>query len=96
MFAAAAPYIPGAVVTVLIAIGIIHSGGSLRRRQTESVKQSVISAAIHCYSLEGAYPPNVGYLAKNYGLVIDNLHYIYDYRIFASNVPPDIQIFRKE
>ena len=88
-------FVLGAVLVLISAIGIIRFNNNLQQQQLAAVKQSVSNAVIHCYSLEGAYPPNLEYLAKNYGLVIDNAHYIYDYSIFASNVPPQIKIFRK-
>lgn len=70
-------------------------GQSLRAQQLSSVQLAVQRAVIHCYALEGSYPPSLDYLAKNYGLVLDRKHYIYDYSVFASNVPPEVHVLRK-
>jgi hypothetical protein len=77
------------------AIGILRFNDSVRVRQLDSIRSSVQKAVIHCYSLEGSYPSNLEYLQQNYGLILDKSHYVYDYRIFAANVSPDIFIFRK-
>jgi len=77
------------------AIGILRFNDSVRVRQLDLIRSSVQKAVIHCYSLEGSYPSNLGYLQQNYGLLLDKSHYVYDYRIFAANVSPDIFIFRK-
>lgn len=79
----------------LAAAGIIGFNKNLRKQQLASVRQAVSNAVVECYSLEGSYPPNLDYLHSNYGLVLDKSHYIYDYSIFASNIPPEIHIFRK-
>jgi hypothetical protein len=85
----------GLAFVALAAAGIIGFDRSLRQQQLAAVQQSVQSALVHCYSLEGSYPPSLDYLAKNYGLIIDNKHYIYDYSAFASNIPPEVHILRK-
>ena len=85
-------------ITLLIcaAIGILRFNNSVRVRQLDFIRSSVQKAVIHCYSLEGSYPSSVEYLHQNYGLILDKSHYVYDYRIFAANVSPDIFIFRKQ
>jgi hypothetical protein len=80
----------------IVATGVIGFNRSLQQQQLVAVEQSVQTAVIHCYSLEGSYPPSLDYLAKNYGLILDKKHYIYDYSVFASNVPPEIHILRKQ
>lgn len=64
-----------------------------------NVQEIVEKYAIQCYASEGSYPPNLKYLVDNYGLILDEDRYIYEYDIFASNVKPDIIIhdaFHKE
>ena len=85
----------GIALVVFVALQVIRFDRGLRRQQLAAVRQSVQNAVIHCYSLEGSYPPSLDYLAQNYGLILDSHHYIYDYRVAASNLPPEIHIFRK-
>lgn len=80
----------------LAGAGVVGFNRSLHRRQLALVQRSVQNAVIHCYSLEGGYPPSLQYLHDNYGMVLDTSHYIYDYSLFASNVPPEIHILPKD
>lgn len=61
-----------------------------------SVQETVDKYVIQCYASEGAYPPDLDYLAEHYGLILDEDRYIYDYDIFASNIMPDIYIIDKK
>jgi competence protein ComGC len=80
---------------LICAQSIFNFNSNIEKKQVEIVKQAVEKAVINCYSLEGSYPPDIQYLHNNYGLVVDSNHYVYDYRIFASNLPPEIFIFKK-
>ena len=57
----------------------------------DAIKRS----AVQCYAIEGFYPPNINYLENNYGLVVDHDKYVVSYRIFASNIMPDIEVYLK-
>lgn len=57
-----------------------------------SVQETVEKYAIQCYASEGSYPPDLNYLVDNYGLILDEERFIYEYDIFASNIMPDIII----
>jgi hypothetical protein len=80
---------------IFAAVGLINSGKSMRSRQLKTVTQAVDVAVNECYALEGSYPPSLEYLHENYGLVLDTQHYIYDYSVFASNIPPEIHVLAK-
>lgn len=58
----------------------------------KEVRETVLSAVAQCYALEGAYPPDLEYLEKSYGLILDRSRYIYHYDIFASNIFPDVKV----
>lgn len=38
------------------------------RMEQESLQNAVIQSAVHCYSVEGAYPESLAYLKKHYGI----------------------------
>ena len=67
----------------------------LKERQADLVRDSVMSAVVQCYALEGRYPEDMEYLSKNYGLLLDTKRYIYHYEKFASNILPDVRVFLK-
>lgn len=65
-------------------------------RQVSEVRDTVMAYVAQCYALEGAYPPDLKYLAENYGLQLDTKRYIYHYNIYASNRLPDVRVFARE
>jgi len=63
--------------------------------QIEQVESAIQRTLNICYAQEGFYPANIEYLIENYGLIIDDRLYFVSYKIFASNIRPDISVFRK-
>jgi len=59
------------------------------------LKEALSHNIVQCYAIEGFYPPNIEYLEKNYGLVIDHEKYAISYNVFASNIMPEVDIFSK-
>lgn len=59
------------------------------------LKDAINRSAVQCYAIEGYFPPNIDYLEKNYGLVVDYDKYIVSYNVFASNIMPDIEVIIK-
>ncbi|MEG2173915.1 MAG: hypothetical protein RR135_00330 [Oscillospiraceae bacterium] len=79
----------------LLVRGLGSVSTSSDAEQLRTVEQSIVHAAVHCYAIEGVYPPGLSYLEKRYGLVIDHKKYLVDYRCFASNLMPDVTVIRK-
>lgn len=68
------------------------SGGA----QTQFVTDAVHNAAVTCYAVEGAYPSDLEYLRKYYGLAYDESRYLVTYSAFASNLLPEIYVTEVE
>ena len=79
------------VVLILISEFSVFTDSQTSLDKTR-IKETVEKYAIQCYASEGSYPPNIEYLEKEYGLIVDRDKYIYDYEIFASNIMPYITI----
>lgn len=62
----------------------------------ETLYLSLRRAAASCYATEGAYPPDLDYLCRRYGVVIDSDRYIVFYDAFAENLMPDITVIERE
>ncbi len=77
-------------------IAVDSAGGATRTGQLDAVKRSVENGITLCYSIEGAYPESVEYLAENYGLNYDSGRYIIHYDCFAANVRPTVTVVEKE
>ena len=63
-------------------------------RETGKIKEVIDKALVQCYALEGSYPPDVEYL-KNYGVILDEEKYFYDYDMFATNIKPSVTVILK-
>ena len=63
--------------------------------QIEQVESAIQRSLNICYAQEGFYPANIEYLIDNYGLIIDSRLYFISYKGFASNIRPDVNVFRK-
>lgn len=63
--------------------------------QMEQVESAIQRSLNLCYAQEGFYPAKLDYLIDNYGLIVDDRLYFVSYKSFASNIRPDITVFRK-
>ena len=50
---------------------------------------------MHCYALEGFYPPSLEYMEEHYGLTYDKSAYIVDYQPVGNNIYPNYTIIKK-
>lgn len=62
---------------------------------TAILERSVSRSITECYALEGAYPPDIDYLTKHYGLTYDTDRYFIDYQYIGANLRPDVTILKK-
>lgn len=90
-------FFPAAAVAVLIcfaaALNYLDSGrGAEGLLQLE---QAIRRGCVACYAAEGAYPPNLEYLQKRYGIQIDD-RYIVRYTVIAENLMPDITVLENK
>lgn len=59
------------------------------------LEDALRQTAVACYAAEGAYPPDVAYMERHYGLQVDKERYIVHYEIFASNLMPQITVLER-
>lgn len=67
----------------------------MSKEDTKRAKEAIRKAALECYSIEGAYPEELDYLKKHYGLVIQEDKYLIRYHFIASNIMPDTDVYWK-
>ena len=63
-----------------------------------SVDQSTLDRQqdiIHCYAVEGFYPPSLSYMEEHYGLTYDKDLFFVDYQPVGSNMRPEVTIILK-
>jgi len=83
-----------ASVLYFVLTGLQEAGAASESEGQRIAEESIRRAVINCYASEGMYPPTFEYLKEHYGIAIDEHKYVVHYQIFASNIMPDIAVFR--
>lgn len=63
-------------------------------RQQESLETALQRDIVHCYAVEGTYPPSLSYIEDHYGLTYDKDAFFVDYTAIGANIFPDITVIR--
>lgn len=74
----------------LTALSRVDEGKSLEDK--EHLENALKKAAVSCYAIEGAYPPNAEYLIENYAVAFDGDRFVVKYEFYGSNLMPDITV----
>lgn len=84
------------LLIILFLYGISSISESTISRQQESLETALNRDIIHCYAVEGFYPPSLSYIEEHYGLVYDKDLFFVDYQPIGSNLRPDVTILLKQ
>ena len=76
----------------MLLYGVNTVTDSTAQKEQESLQNAVIQSAVHCYSVEGAYPDSLSYLQKHYGLTWNKKKYKVSYVIIAKNIRPEVKV----
>lgn len=80
----------------LFLLGISDISKTSDRESYKNLQTALDRSVIHCYAIEGRYPPSLEYLEEHYGITYDKNKYFIDYQPIASNMMPDITIIPLE
>lgn len=90
--------LPAILIFLAIVIILVLAVSDVSKASSEEsltiAENSIRRAVITCYAQEGRYPESIEYLKENYGLYVSD-DFTVHYDIFASNIMPDIMVFRK-
>lgn len=94
-------FLPIIVLLIVLAVfswRFLSASGkeNLREEGAVALQAAVEQSALQCYVVEGVYPPSLSYLEEHYGLRVNTEDYYVVYNIFASNIPPDIQVLNRK
>lgn len=81
------------IVVFLYGVGIISKNNALDEKK--NLQETIQKDIIHCYALEGIYPPTLDYIEENYGLMYNKNKFIVDYRSDGSNIMPKVIIIER-
>ncbi len=82
------------VILVFIVLVSRFSGKSAAR-QKEILTEALNRDIVHCYSVEGIYPPSLEYIEEHYGLSYDHSRFIVDYESIGSNLMPNVTVIER-
>jgi len=90
--AALLPVLFTAVIIVMVFVGLRQAQASSNDEGLRILEDSIRRAVVMNYAIEGRYPESVEYIESQFGIYIDKTRYVVHYRIFASNILPEITV----
>ncbi len=87
-------FVFAAVIAAFI-IGINAVSNSTLTDDRTLLEKAVTKDIVHCYAVEGVYPPSLKYIEDHYGLTYDHDKYIVSYESIGSNIMPSVMIIEK-
>lgn len=85
-----------AIFLIFFFRGINVIDNSTGDEQAKALENAIRKSVVHCYCVEGTYPPNIEYLKEHYKITYDESKYYVDYISIGSNLMPDITIITKK
>lgn len=84
------------VVIAVFIIGITAISSKNEKNDKEILVNALNKDIVHCYAIEGYYPPNLQYIEEHYGLIYDKTKYLVDYESIGNNIMPNVTIVEKK
>ena len=84
------------IVLVLFFSGVYKISATTKEQELESLQTAINRNIVHCYAVEGQYPPSLDYMEEHYGLSYDTSRYFIDYQPSAANIMPSVTIIPLE
>ena len=82
-------------VILFFIIAVSRFSGNRAANQKEILTDALNRDVVHCYSVEGMYPPSLEYIEEHYGLSYDHERFIVDYESIANNLMPNITVIER-
>ena len=83
-----------AVIAIfLYGIATVSSGSTADEKRI--LDEAIHKDIVHCYAVEGMYPPSLSYMEEHYGLTYDHDKFLVDYEPIASNIMPSVTILER-
>jgi len=90
--AAILPIIFTVAIMVMVVYGLQQTSESSSAEGLRILEDSLRRAVVMNYAIEGRYPESIEYIERNFGIHIDRTRYAVHYRVFASNILPEITV----
>ena len=83
------------LVMAAFIFGISNAADSKIMNEKEILTNALQCDIIHCYAVEGIYPPSLGYIEEHYGLIYDKDRFIINYVNEGANISPTFVIIER-
>ena len=83
------------VVIAVFIIGITRISSNNEKDGRQILESALDKDIVHCYAVEGYYPPSLDYIEEHYGLTYDKDKYLIDYESIGNNIMPNVTILEK-
>ena len=80
------------IIIAVFLMGISFIASTSSKDQKQVLTDAVNKDIIHCYAVEGYYPPSLAYIEDHYGLTYDKSRYLVDYVPVGDNIMPSVTI----
>jgi len=90
--AAVLPIIFTVAIMGMVVFGLRQTEASSSAEGLRILEDSLRRAVVMAYAIEGRYPESLEYIETNFGIHIDRTRYVVHYRVFASNILPEIAV----
>ena len=80
------------LMMAMLFLGVTSVTNATAQKEQESLANAVVQSAVHCYSVEGAYPDSLDYLKKHYGITWDEKKYKVTYEVIDKNIRPEVKV----
>lgn len=80
------------IVIAVFLFGISFIASTSSKDQKDVLTDALNKDVIHCYAVEGYYPPSLAYIEDHYGLTYDKSRYLIDYVPVGDNIMPSVTI----
>jgi len=91
--AAILPVLFTVAIMTMIVFGLRQTSESSSAEGLRILEDSLRRAVVMSYAIEGRFPESLTYIEENFGIHIDRTRYVVHYRVFASNILPEIAVF---
>jgi len=86
------PVVFTVAIMAMIVFGLGQTEESSNAEGLRILEDSLHRAVVMNYAIEGRYPESIEYIEEHFGIFIDRSVYAVHYRIFASNILPEITV----
>lgn len=84
------------IIVAAFVIGVSMFSSSSVCDERAILERALNRDIVHCYAIEGFYPPSLEYMQDNYGLIYDEEKYLVDYEFIGSNIMPNVVIIERK